>query len=50
MTGRIVYEKENPNGCELMDDKLQDEDDANDGSEKLLIFLVRHDPKKCNFV
>lgn len=33
-----------------MDDKLQDEDDSNDGSEKRLIFLVKHDPKKCSFV
>ena len=49
-TGRIVWEKENPNGCELMDDKLQEEDDEDDDQEKRLIFLVRHDPRKCSFV
>lgn len=49
-TGRIVFEKENPNGCDLMDDKLQDEDEDSDDHEKRLIFLVKHDPKKCSFV
>ena len=49
-TGRIVYEKENPNGCELMEDKLQDEDENTDDHEKRMIFLVRHDPGKCSFV
>lgn len=45
-----MFEKENPNGCDLMDDKLQDEDDDSDDHEKRLIFLVKHDPKKCSFV
>ena len=33
-----------------MDDKLQEEDEESDGQEKRLIFLVKHDPKKCSFV
>lgn len=33
-----------------MDDKLQEEDEDDDDSEKRLIFLVKHDPKKCSFV